>query len=163
MGNTITVLCTPKSATKLLFIIQAVPISIQAFDSQADVLILMLNVDESCSLVSLARSPRQVIDAMNAEGSDIDIILSEVDLPMSKGLKMLKYITRDKELRRIPLGLAEKNILNYDFDTVASDPSDANTNSATLFSDDADEKSRKRAEARASTNQEDEMSERIMF
>ncbi|KAL2493009.1 Two-component response regulator-like APRR1 [Abeliophyllum distichum] len=152
--------------------------------------------------VSLVRSPRQVIDALNAEGSDIDIILSEVDLPMSKGLKMLKYITRDKELRRIPvimmsahdevsvvvkclrfgaadylvkplrvnellnmwthiwrrrrmLGLAEKNILNYDFDTVVSDPSDANTNSTTLFSDDADEKSRKRAEARASTNPED--------
>ncbi|KAI7986604.1 Two-component response regulator-like APRR1 [Camellia lanceoleosa] len=32
-----------------------------------------------------------------------DIILSEVDLPMAKGLKMLKYITRDKELQRIPV------------------------------------------------------------
>lgn len=44
-----------------------------------------------------------MIDALNAEGPDIDIILSEVDLPMAKGFKMLKYITRDKDLRRIPV------------------------------------------------------------
>ena len=44
-----------------------------------------------------------MIDALNAEGPDIDIILSEVDLPMAKGLKMLKYIMRDKELQRIPV------------------------------------------------------------
>lgn len=49
------------------------------------------------------RSPRQVIGALNAEGPDIDIILSEVDLPMAKGLKLLKYITRDNNLRRIPV------------------------------------------------------------
>ncbi|ONI08736.1 hypothetical protein PRUPE_5G197900 [Prunus persica] len=49
------------------------------------------------------RSPRQVIDALNAEAPDIDIILAEVDLPMRKGLKMLKYITWDRELRRIPV------------------------------------------------------------
>ncbi|KAA8540988.1 hypothetical protein F0562_024874 [Nyssa sinensis] len=155
--------------------------------------------------VTSVRSARQVIDALNAEGPDIDIILSEVDLPMAKGLKMLKYIMRDKELRRIPvimmsaqdevsvvvkclrlgaadylvkplrtnellnlwthmwrrrqmLGLAEKNILNYDFDLVASDPSDANTNSTTLFSDDTDDKSRKSAnpEMCMSTHQENE-------
>ncbi|XP_057791941.1 two-component response regulator-like APRR1 isoform X2 [Salvia miltiorrhiza] len=53
--------------------------------------------------MTAVKSPRQVIDALNAEGPDIDIILAEVDLPMSKGLKMLKYITRDKELRRIPV------------------------------------------------------------
>lgn len=53
--------------------------------------------------VTSVRSPRQVVDALNAEGPDIDIILSEVDLPMSKGLKMLKYIMRDKDLRRIPV------------------------------------------------------------
>ncbi|KAJ9560049.1 hypothetical protein OSB04_005209 [Centaurea solstitialis] len=161
--------------------------------------------------VTTARSPRQVIDALNAEGPDIDIILSEVDLPMAKGLKMLKYIMRDKDLRRIPvisklpffsglleivivyyllfpvmsaqdevalvvkclrlgaadylvkplrtnellnlwthmwrrrrmLGLAEKNIMNCEFDLVPSDPSDANTNSTTLFSDDTDEMSGK--------------------
>ncbi|KAL3640550.1 hypothetical protein CASFOL_015518 [Castilleja foliolosa] len=140
--------------------------------------------------VTSVKSPRQVIDALNAEGPDIDIILSEVDLPMAKGMKMLKYIMRDKELRRIPvimmsgkdevaivvkclklgaadylvkplrtnellnlwthmwrrrrmLGLAEKNIINYDLDLVVSDPSDANTNSTTLLSDDTDDKSRK--------------------
>lgn len=49
------------------------------------------------------KSARQVIDALNAEGHDIDIILTEVDLPMTKGMKMLKYIMRDKELRRIPV------------------------------------------------------------
>ncbi|KAL0364704.1 UNVERIFIED_CONTAM: Two-component response regulator-like APRR1 [Sesamum angustifolium] len=53
--------------------------------------------------VTSVKSPRQVIDALNAEGADIDIILSELDLPMSKGLKMLKYIMRDKEWRRIPV------------------------------------------------------------
>lgn len=155
--------------------------------------------------VTSVRSARQVIDALNAEGPDIDIILAEVDLPMNKGMKMLKYITRDKELRRIPvimmsaqdevsivvkclrlgaadylvkplrtnellnlwthmwrrrrmLGLVEKNILNYDFDLVASDPSDANTNSTTLFSDDTDDKSRKctNPEMGVSTHQEDE-------
>ncbi|XP_049409812.1 two-component response regulator-like APRR1 [Solanum stenotomum] len=136
------------------------------------------------------RSPRQVIDALNAEGPHIDLILSEVDLPMSKGFKMLKYIMRDKQLRRIPvimmssqdevsivfkclkfgaadylvkplrtnellnlwthmwrrrrmLGLAEKNILSYDFNLVVSEPSDPNTNSTTLLSDDTDDKSRK--------------------
>ncbi|KAG8379221.1 hypothetical protein BUALT_Bualt07G0066000 [Buddleja alternifolia] len=155
--------------------------------------------------VTSVRSPRQVIDALNAEGPDIDIILSEVDLPMSKGLKLLKYIMRDKELRRIPvimmsaqdevslvvkclkfgaadylvkplrtnellnlwthmwrrrrmLGLAEKNLVNYDFDPVVSDPSDANTNSTTLFSDDTDDKSRKSTnpEACVSPHQENE-------
>ena len=49
------------------------------------------------------RSARQVVDALNAEGSDIDIILSEVDLPSKKGLKLLKYLMRDKELQRIPV------------------------------------------------------------
>ncbi|KAI3762649.1 hypothetical protein L1987_53088 [Smallanthus sonchifolius] len=140
--------------------------------------------------VTSVRSPRQVIDALNAEGPDIDIILSEVDLPMAKGFKMLKYIMRDKDLRRIPvimmsaqdevalvvkclrlgaadylvkplrtnellnlwthmwrrrrmLGLAEKSIMNCEFDPVHSDPSEANTNSTTLFSDDTDDKSHK--------------------
>lgn len=157
--------------------------------------------------VTSVRSARQVIDALNAEGPEIDIILSEVDIPMTKGMKMLKYITRDKDLQRIPvimmsaqdevsivvkclrlgaadylvkplrtnellnlwthmwrrrhmLGLAEKNILNYDFDLVASDPSDANTNSTTLFSDDTDDLSRRSTnpEMGMSTHQEDEVS-----
>lgn len=140
--------------------------------------------------VTSVRSPRQVIDALNAEGPEIDIILSEVDLPMPKGFKMLKYIMRDRDLRRIPvimmsaqdevalvvkclrlgaadylvkplrtnellnlwthmwrrrrmLGLSEKNIMNCEFDVAASDHSDANTNSTTLFSDDTESQSRK--------------------
>ncbi|CAH8305450.1 unnamed protein product [Eruca vesicaria subsp. sativa] len=138
--------------------------------------------------VTSVKSARQVIDALNAEGPDIDIILAEIDLPMAKGIKMLRYITRDKDLRRIPvimmsrqdevpvvvkclklgaadylvkplrtnellnlwthmwrrrrmLGLAEKNMFSYDFDLVGSDPSDPNTNSTNLFSDDTDDRS----------------------
>lgn len=43
---------------------------------------------------------------------------------------------------------------------VASDPSDANTNSTNLFSDDTDDKSRKNSnpEACVSTHQQDEVS-----
>lgn len=54
------------------------------------------------------------------------------------------------------LGLAEKNILNFDPDLVASDPSDGNTNSTTLFSDDTDDKTRKSTNPGncASTHQE---------
>ena len=37
------------------------------------------------------------------------------------------------------LGLAEKNMLSYEFDLVGSDPSDPNTNSTNLFSDDTDD------------------------
>ncbi|KAK8680501.1 hypothetical protein V6N13_109444 [Hibiscus sabdariffa] len=53
--------------------------------------------------VTSVRSARQVIDALNAEGDEIDIILAEVDLPMSKGMKLLKYVMRNEELRRIPV------------------------------------------------------------
>lgn len=49
------------------------------------------------------RTARQVIDVLTTRGADIDIILAEVDLPVAKGFKMLKYINRDKELRRIPI------------------------------------------------------------
>ena len=60
------------------------------------------------------------------------------------------------------LGLVENNILNYDFDLVASDPSDANTNSTTLFSDDTDDKSRRSSnpEAGMSIQQEQEVNVR---
>ena len=44
-----------------------------------------------------------MIYALNEEGPDIDIILAEIDLPMAKGMKILRYITRDKDLRRIPV------------------------------------------------------------
>ncbi|TYH34092.1 hypothetical protein ES332_D13G105300v1 [Gossypium tomentosum] len=55
------------------------------------------------SKMTTIKSARQVIDALNAEGSDIDIILTEVDLSMTKGMKLLKYIMRNNELRRIPV------------------------------------------------------------
>jgi pseudo-response regulator 1 len=50
--------------------------------------------------------------------------------------------------------------LNYEFDSVASDPSDANTNSTTMFSDDTDDKSCRSTnlEMGLSTHQEDEVS-----
>jgi len=53
--------------------------------------------------VTSVRTARQVIDVLGAHGPDIDIILAEVDLPVAKGFKMLKYINRNKELRRIPI------------------------------------------------------------
>lgn len=53
--------------------------------------------------VTSVRSARQMIDVLRAQGADIDIILAEVDLPIAKGFKMLKYITRDSDLRRIPI------------------------------------------------------------
>ncbi|RID72357.1 hypothetical protein BRARA_C04252 [Brassica rapa] len=153
--------------------------------------------------VTSVKSARQVIDALNAEGPDIDIILAEIDLPMAKGMKMLRYITRDKDLRRIPvimmsrqdevpvvvkclklgaadylvkplrtnellnlwthmwrrrrmLGLAEKNMLSYEFDLVGSDPSDPNTNSTNLFSDDTDERSIRSTNPQRGSHQEKE-------
>ncbi|KAJ4900317.1 Two-component response regulator-like APRR1 [Raphanus sativus] len=153
--------------------------------------------------VTSVKSARQVIDALNAEGPDIDIILAEIDLPMAKGMKMLRYITRDKDLRRIPvimmsrqdevpvvvkclklgaadylvkplrtnellnlwthmwrrrrmLGLAEKNMLSYEFDLVGSDPSDPNTNSTNLFSDDTDDRSIRSTNPQRGNHQEKE-------
>ncbi|KAK9926047.1 hypothetical protein M0R45_023301 [Rubus argutus] len=87
----------------------------EGFIDRSKVRILLCDNDESsseevlrlllkCSYqVTPVKSPRQVIDALNAEGPDIDIILAEVDLPMRKGTRMLKYITRHRELRRIPV------------------------------------------------------------
>lgn len=56
-----------------------------------------------CPTVTSVKSARQVVDALNAERSEIDIILSEVDLPTKKGFKLLKYIMRDEQLQRIPV------------------------------------------------------------
>ncbi|KAK4485663.1 hypothetical protein RD792_008306 [Penstemon davidsonii] len=138
--------------------------------------------------VTSVKSPRQVIDALNADGPDIDIILSELDLPMAKGFKMLKYIMRDKELRRIPVIMMsaqdEVSIVVKCLKFGAADylvkplrtnellnlwthmwrrrrmayPSDANTNSTTLFSDDTDDRSRKgtNLEMCVSTHHDDE-------
>lgn len=152
--------------------------------SSREVLRLLCN----CSYqVTCAKSPRQVINILNFEASEIDIILAEVDLPVSKCFKMLKYIARNKDLRHIPiimmsnrdevsvvvkclrlgaaeylvkplrtnellnlwthvwrrrrmLGLPEKNFFNDNFELVLSEPSDANTNSTTLLSDETDDR-----------------------
>lgn len=56
-----------------------------------------------CDPVTCAKSPRQVINILNYEGGEIDIILAEVDLPVAKCFKMLKYIARNKDLRHIPI------------------------------------------------------------
>ncbi|WOL05502.1 two-component response regulator-like PRR1 isoform X1 [Canna indica] len=151
--------------------------------SSQDVLQLLCK----CSYqVTYVKSARRVIDVLNAQGSEIDIILAEVELPMTKGLKMMKYIARNKELRHIPLimmsahdevslvvkclrlgaadylvkplrmnellnlwthmwrrrrmlGMREKDVFIHDFEVPLSDPSDANTNSTILISDDTDE------------------------
>lgn len=66
----------------------------------ADVMVLMNFFFVS---VTCAKSPRQVINILNNEGGEIDIILAEVDLPVTKCFKMLKYIARNKDLRHIPI------------------------------------------------------------
>lgn len=68
--------------------------------SSQEVVHLLSNCDYQ---VTSVRTARQVIDVLASHGTDIDIILAEVDLPVAKGFKMLKYINRDKELRRIPI------------------------------------------------------------
>ncbi|KAL5077906.1 hypothetical protein RYX36_016890 [Vicia faba] len=169
-------------------------------DSSQEVVTLLLRC---CYQVISVKSARQVIDALNAESENIDLILAEVGLPKKKSMKMLKYIARDKELRRIPvimisaqdeasvvvkclklgaadylvkplrtnellnlwthmwrrrrmLGLVEKNMLNYEFDLVASEPSDANTTSTTLFSDDTDDRSKRSTIPEAGTSSQQE-------
>ncbi|CAL9057950.1 unnamed protein product [Musa banksii] len=136
--------------------------------------------------VTSVKSAKRVIDVLNAQGSEIDIILAEVELPMAKGLKMMKYIARNKELRHIPiimmsaqdevsivvkclqlgaadylvkplrmnellnlwthmwrrrrmLGLTEKDVFSHDLEISLSDPSDVNTSSTILISDNTDD------------------------
>ncbi|KAG8071467.1 hypothetical protein GUJ93_ZPchr0006g41101 [Zizania palustris] len=168
--------------------------------SSREVLRLLCN----CSYqVTCAKSPRQVINVLNCEAGEIDIIMAEVDLPVSKCFKMLRYIARNKELRHIPiimtsnrdevsvvvkclrlgaaeylvkplrmnellnlwthvwrrrqmLGLAEKNFFNDNFELVLSDPSDANTNSTTLLSDDTDDKPKDTINQETSTSNQNQ-------
>lgn len=169
-------------------------------DSSRDVLRLLRN----CSYqVTCAKSPRQVINVLNCEGAEMDIILAEVDLPVSKCFKMLKYIARNKELRHIPiimmsnrdevsvvvkclrlgaaeylvkplrmnellnlwthvwrrrrmLGLAEKNFFIDNLELVLSDPSDANTNSTTLLSDETDDRPKENTNHETNTSNQHE-------
>ncbi|XP_020404463.1 two-component response regulator-like PRR1 [Zea mays] len=154
--------------------------------------------------LTCAKSPRQVINILNYEGGEIDIILAEVDLSVSKCFKMLKYIARNQDLRHIPiimmsnrdevsvvvkclrlgaaeylvkplrtnellnlwthvwrrrrmLGLPEKNFFNDNFELVLSEPSDANTNSTTLLSDETDDR------PKGNTNQETGTSKQLEY
>lgn len=169
-------------------------------DSSQDVLRLLCN----CSYqVTCVKSPRQVINVLNCEGAEIDIILAEVDLPVPKCFKMLKYIGRNKELRHIPiimmssrddvsvvvkclrlgaaeylvkplrmnellnlwthvwrrrrmLGLAEKNFFIDNLELVLSEPSDANTNSTTLLSDETYDKPKENRNHETNTSNQQE-------
>ncbi|KAI0529007.1 hypothetical protein KFK09_001552 [Dendrobium nobile] len=67
--------------------------------SSQEVLRLLNNCSYQVTTVSTAR---QVIDLLT-NGNEIDIVLCEVDLPIAKGLKMLKCIARKKDLRHIPI------------------------------------------------------------
>ncbi|XP_020674599.1 two-component response regulator-like PRR1 isoform X2 [Dendrobium catenatum] len=63
----------------------------------------VLRLLNNCSYqVTTVRTARQVID-MLTNGNEIDIVLCEVDLPIAEGLKMLKCISRKKDLMRIPI------------------------------------------------------------
>ncbi|CAM8940175.1 unnamed protein product [Rhodiola kirilowii] len=49
----------------------------------------VMNLLCKCSYqVTSVRSARQAVDALNAEGPDIDIILMEADLPTAKGMNL---------------------------------------------------------------------------
>jgi len=63
------------------------------------------------------------------------------------------------------LGLVKNNILNDEFELVASDSRDANANSTTLFSDDTDDKSKRSTnpETVASIEQEQEVNARKQY
>ncbi|KAJ9677467.1 hypothetical protein PVL29_022450 [Vitis rotundifolia] len=56
----------------------------------------------SYQVTSVGSTP-EVIYVLNCEGASIDIVLAEADLPMANCMKILKYITQDQELRRIPV------------------------------------------------------------
>lgn len=64
----------------------------------------LLELLRKCSYqVTAVSTAREVVSVLNTEGREIDLILAEVDLPKSKGFKMLKYITRSTCLQRIPI------------------------------------------------------------
>lgn len=59
---------------------------------------------EACfDTVISVRSAMEVIDALNSEGSYIDLILTAIDLPIETSMKMLKYIMQDKDFQHIPV------------------------------------------------------------
>lgn len=53
--------------------------------------------------VTAVKSARQVVEALNAEDSDVDIVLTDVELPQEKGFKMLKHILGRENLSHVPV------------------------------------------------------------
>ncbi|MGV7428923.1 hypothetical protein PJI19_29675, partial [Mycobacterium kansasii] len=53
--------------------------------------------------------------------------------------------------------------MTYDFNLVASDPSDADTNSTTLFSDDTDDRSRKSVNPEISMSEQQEHEQPLLW
>ncbi|XP_015883432.3 two-component response regulator-like APRR1 isoform X2 [Ziziphus jujuba] len=115
----------------------------------------------NCSYqVISVRSAMEVIDALNSEGSYIDLILTAIDLPIETSMKMLKYIMQDKDFQHIPVimmptgdefflihkflklgatdylrhGLPQKNIVNYGFGQLVSNEANM-SNSLFLVTD----------------------------
>ncbi|ONI08734.1 hypothetical protein PRUPE_5G197800 [Prunus persica] len=56
-----------------------------------------------CYQVISVSSAVEVLDALNAEWSFIDIILAAVDLPIDASMRMLKYIMQDLHFKHIPV------------------------------------------------------------
>lgn len=53
--------------------------------------------------VTCVKSAGQVLGVLDSCSYEVDLILSEVELPKEKGLKMLKHIVRREQLHRIPI------------------------------------------------------------
>lgn len=63
-----------------------------------------LSLMQKCSYkVTAVKSARQVVEALNAEDSDVDIVLTDVELPQEKGFKMLKHILGRENLSHVPV------------------------------------------------------------
>ncbi|KAH7437749.1 hypothetical protein KP509_05G086900 [Ceratopteris richardii] len=59
---------------------------------------------QKCSYrVTCVKSAGQVMQVLDSSGSEVDLILAEVELPKEKGFKLLKHIVRQKQLQRIPV------------------------------------------------------------
>lgn len=65
--------------------------------------LLLIFVHLLLPIVISVGSTGEAIHVLSSEGPTIDIVLAELDLPMANCLKMLKYITEDQELQRIPV------------------------------------------------------------
>ncbi|MCO5582848.1 hypothetical protein L7F22_036749 [Adiantum nelumboides] len=59
---------------------------------------------QRCSYqVTCVKSAGQVMQVLDSSGSEVDLILAEVELPKEKGFKLLKHIVRQEQLQRIPV------------------------------------------------------------